>query len=64
MATAPQLVTSLASLNHEVSAWVDEVARLTQPDKIYWCDGSESEFAMLERELVAKKALLPLNQDS
>jgi phosphoenolpyruvate carboxykinase (GTP) len=64
MATAPQLVTSLASLNHEVSAWVDEVARLTQPDKIYWCDGSESEFAMLERELVAKKALLPLNQES
>jgi phosphoenolpyruvate carboxykinase (GTP) len=64
MATAPKHVTSLASLNHQVSNWVDEVAQLTQPDRIYWCDGSDAEFAMLERELVAKKELLPLNQES
>ncbi len=62
MATAPQHLTSLASLNRDVADWVDEVARLTKPDRIYWCDGSESEFQMLERELVAKKELLPLNQ--
>jgi phosphoenolpyruvate carboxykinase (GTP) len=62
MATAPQHLTSLASLNRDVANWVDEVARLTMPDRIYWCDGSESEFQMLERELVAKKELLPLNQ--
>ena len=61
MATAPQLLTSLASLNRDVSNWVDEVARLTKPDRIYWCDGSDSEFQALERELVAKKELLPLN---
>jgi phosphoenolpyruvate carboxykinase (GTP) len=62
MATAPQHLTSLASLNRDVANWVDEVARLTKPDRIYWCDGSESEFQMLERELVTKKELLPLNQ--
>jgi phosphoenolpyruvate carboxykinase (GTP) len=62
MATAPQHLTSLASLNRDVANWVDEVARLTKPDRIYWCDGSESEFQMLERELVAQKELLPLNQ--
>src|ERR1700722_8819849 len=62
MATAPHHLTSLASLNHDVASWVDEVARLTKPDRIYWCDGSESEFQMLQRELVAKKELLPLNQ--
>ena len=62
MATAPQHITSLASLNRDVANWVDEVARLTKPDRIYWCDGSESEFQMLERELVAKKELLPLDQ--
>jgi len=62
MATAPQHLTSLASLNRDVANWVDEVARLTTPDRIYWCDGSASEFQMLERELVAQKELLPLDQ--
>jgi phosphoenolpyruvate carboxykinase (GTP) len=64
MATAAQHVTSLASLNHVVADWVDEVARLTQPDRIHWCDGSDAERRTLERELLASKALLPLNQTS
>ncbi len=64
MATAEQHITSLASLNREVSNWVDEVARLTQPDRIYWCDGSDSEYQLLQRELVGKKELLPLNQET
>jgi phosphoenolpyruvate carboxykinase (GTP) len=62
MATAPQHVTHLASLNLEVSRWVDEVASVTQPARIFWCDGSDSEFQLLERELVANKELLPLDQ--
>src|SRR5258708_35662630 len=64
MATAPQHVTSLESMNREVSAWVDSVAKLTQPDRIYWCDGSDAEFQALERGLVASKELLPLNSQS
>jgi phosphoenolpyruvate carboxykinase (GTP) len=64
MATAAQHVTSLASLNHDVSAWVDEVARLTQPERIYWCDGSDAERRAIERELIASKDLLPLNPAS
>jgi phosphoenolpyruvate carboxykinase (GTP) len=63
MATAPQHVTSLASLNAAVAAWVDEVAKLTQPQKIYWCDGSEAEFQSLKRELMNAKELLPLNAE-
>src|SRR5258708_18491471 len=64
MATAPQHVTSLSSMNRDVSAWVESVAKLTQPDKIYWCDGSDTEFQTLERELVASKELLPLDSQS
>jgi phosphoenolpyruvate carboxykinase (GTP) len=60
MATAPQHF-ALASLNQEVAAWVEEVAKLTKPQRIYWCDGSEAEFQSLKRELVAAKELLPLN---
>jgi phosphoenolpyruvate carboxykinase (GTP) len=61
MATAAQHVSSLASLNPEVSAWVEDVAKLTQPDHIYWCDGSQAEFQSLQRELIAAKELLPLD---
>jgi phosphoenolpyruvate carboxykinase (GTP) len=64
MATAPQHVTQLESLNIDVSHWVDEVAKVTLPERIVWCDGSDAEFQMLERELVANKELLPLNQTS
>jgi phosphoenolpyruvate carboxykinase (GTP) len=64
MATAPQHVTSLAFLSREVTAWVDEVARLTLPARIHWCDGSEAEFQALQRELTASKSLLPLDQSS
>ena len=62
MATAAQQVTDLAALNPDVSAWVNQVAKLTQPDSVYWCDGSDAEFATLKRQLAASKELLPLNQ--
>ncbi len=64
MATAAQHVTSLDSMNRDVSAWVEEVAQLTKPDQIHWCDGSEAEYQALTRELVARKELLPLNPQS
>jgi phosphoenolpyruvate carboxykinase (GTP) len=64
MATAPQHITDLASMNRDVAAWVDEVAKLTLPQKIYWCDGSDTEFKTLERELIGAKQLLPLNSHS
>jgi phosphoenolpyruvate carboxykinase (GTP) len=64
MATAPQQFTALAGMDHDVAAWVDEVARLTQPQRIHWCEGSEAEFHALEGELIAAQQLLPLNNQS
>ena len=42
-------------------AWVDEVAELTRPDRIVWCDGSDAEWLRLIAELVAAGTLLPLD---
>ncbi len=46
-----------------LNAWVSEVAALTQPDRIHWCDGSEEENERLLKELVAAGTLRPLNPD-
>ena len=39
--------------NAKLLAWVDEVAELTKPDSIYWCDGSAEEYNRLAEGLVA-----------
>jgi phosphoenolpyruvate carboxykinase (GTP) len=43
--------------------WVAESARLTQPDRILWCDGSESEYRALCADLVRAGTLIPLDPD-
>jgi phosphoenolpyruvate carboxykinase (GTP) len=50
----------LAALNE----WVADVAALTRPDAIHWCDGSDAEYAALLAGMVADGTLLPLNQDT
>ncbi|MCW2809745.1 MAG: phosphoenolpyruvate carboxykinase [Friedmanniella sp.] len=42
-------------------AWVAEVAALTQPDAIRWCDGSEAEWTELTDGLVAAGTLVRLD---
>src|SRR5690554_5010047 len=44
--------------------WVDEVAALTRPDRVVWCDGGDAEAAALEEAMMADGTLLPLNQDT
>lgn len=41
--------------------WVDEVARLTRPDRIHWCDGSEEEYDALLAQLVGDGGLIPID---
>lgn len=42
-------------------AWVREVAALTKPDRIHWCDGSDQEWDRLTRELEAAGTLRRLD---
>ena len=44
-------------------AWVDEVARLCQPARITWCNGSVEEYQELCAAMVASGTLLRLNRE-
>ena len=43
---------SAPTSNEKLLAWVDEIAQLTQPDEVYWCDGSAEEYDRLAQLLV------------
>jgi phosphoenolpyruvate carboxykinase (GTP) len=49
--------------NQNLLAWVDEMAGLTKPDNIVWCDGTKEEFDRLCAEMVEAGTLIALNPE-
>ncbi|MQA60274.1 MAG: phosphoenolpyruvate carboxykinase (GTP) [Actinophytocola sp.] len=48
--------------HQDLLRWVREVAELTTPDRVHWCDGSEEEWRALTGELVEAGTLVRLRQ--
>ena len=49
--------------NKKLLDWVNEMAEMCQPDKIYWCDGSEEENKRLLQEMVDAGMATPLDPE-
>src|SRR5690242_13752766 len=48
--------------NQHVIRWVEEHVALCQPDRVFWCDGSENEKTGLIQQALAAGILIELNQ--
>src|SRR3954464_1609755 len=48
--------------NKAVLHWVHEIASLTEPENIFWCDGSDREHEFLIAESLNQNVLIELNQ--
>ena len=44
-----------------LAAWVREIAALTKPDRVHWCDGSTAEWNALTAQMVASGTLKALD---
>ncbi|MDR0784014.1 MAG: phosphoenolpyruvate carboxykinase (GTP) [Propionibacteriaceae bacterium] len=53
--------TAPAGIPQKLLDWVTEVAELTQPDSVYWCDGSIEERDRMNELLVSGGTFIPLN---
>jgi phosphoenolpyruvate carboxykinase (GTP) len=62
-ATAAQVNAPAYVKNAKLIAWVAEMAALTQPKDIVWCDGSQEEYDRLCAQLVAAGSFKKLNPE-
>ena len=50
--------------NKKVLAWIDEMAKMTQPDNIVWIDGTEAQAEALRAEACSTGEIIKLNQET
>ncbi len=48
--------------NEKLKQWVDGVAKMCQPDRVYWCTGTKREYNRLMKQMVASGAAIKLEK--
>jgi len=57
-------LTAAPTTHPRLLAWVREIAELTAPERVYWCDGSDAEWQHLTAKLVADGTLVRLDEST
>jgi phosphoenolpyruvate carboxykinase (GTP) len=52
----------MSTSNASLKSWVEEVARLTRPESVHWCTGSDAENSGLIEAMLVSGDLIKLNQ--
>jgi len=55
-------MTEAPTKNKRLLAWVEEMAKLCQPARVHWCDGSQTEYDQLCGQLAAQGTFTKLNE--
>ena len=57
-----ETATAPTTENKRLLAWVEEIAGLTEPEKVHWCDGSAEEYDRLCSALVSAGTFSKLSE--
>jgi len=64
MATTLQEPKTAGAVQHSrLAQWVEEVAQLTKPERVHWCDGSAAEYDEMLRLMVQAGTAIPMNPE-
>ena len=64
MATTIQEPQTTGTVPHrKLAQWVDEVAQLTKPEHVHWCDGSPAEYDEMLRLMIQAGTAIPMNPE-